>query len=88
MPGRIRLGCMCCDREDFDGIDNLPDDWEEIDEVQSFEDSIREVAPDDPDADVTFWETHIGVCRECQQLQRRQAALRSTPAQSASEESA
>ena len=45
---------MCCDREDFDGIDNLPDDWEEIDEVQSFEDSIREVAPDDPDGEVTL----------------------------------
>ena len=88
MSGRIRLGCFHCFRDDFDGVDKLPDDWDAVDEVQSYEESIREIDPDDPDGDVTFWETHIGVCRECQQLQRRQAALRSTPAQSASEESA
>ena len=66
MNGRIRLGCIVCDREDFDGIDKLPTDWEDIDEVQSFEESIQEVRPDDPDGDVTFWETHMGVCPDCQ----------------------
>ena len=69
MNGRIRLGCIVCSRDDFDGIDRLPEDWEDIDEVQSFEESIQEVDPDDPDGDVTFWETHIGVPglseREC-----------------------
>ena len=66
MNGRIRLGCIVCSREDFDGIDKLPTDWEDIDEVQSFEESIQEVRPDDPDGDVTFWETHMGVCPDCQ----------------------
>lgn len=66
MCGKIRLGCIFCSRDDFDGIDKLPDDWEDIDEVQSYEDSIREVHPDDTDADITFWETHMGVCPECQ----------------------
>ncbi len=66
MTGTIRLGCICCYREDFDGIDKLPNDWEDIDEMQSYEESIQEVDPDDPSGDVTFWETHIGVCPECQ----------------------
>ena len=26
--GRIRLACLNCDREDFNGVDVLPDDWE------------------------------------------------------------
>ena len=66
MAGRIRLGCISCCRDDFDAIDRLPDDWEDIDEVQSYEDSIREVHHDDTDADIMFWETHMGVCPECQ----------------------
>ena len=70
MPGKIRLSCMCCDRDDFDGIDRLPEDWEDIDEVQSYEESTREFDPDDPDGDVTLWETHIGVCLDCQNEDR------------------
>ena len=66
MLSTIRLGCMCCLRDDFDGIEALPEDWQDIDEVQSFDESIKEVDPDDPDGDVTFWETHIGVCPDCQ----------------------
>ena len=65
MSGRIRLGCISCSRDDFDGIDKLPDDWEDIDEVQSYEDSLREVHPDDDDGDIMFWETHLGVCPDC-----------------------
>ncbi len=65
-PETIRLGCISCFREDFDGIDVLPDDWEDIDEVQSVEESLREISSDDPDGDVTFWETHMGVCPDCQ----------------------
>ena len=65
-PGTIRLGCMRCFRDDFDGICDLPDDWEDIEEVQSLEESLREIDPDDPDEDVTFWETHMGLCPDCQ----------------------
>ena len=63
--GRIRLACLICDREDFDGVDVLPSDWEDIAEVQTYEESIREIARDDPDGDVTAWHTHLGVCPHC-----------------------
>jgi hypothetical protein len=63
----IRLGCMHCDRGDCDGVSQLPTDWEDIFEVQSYEESIRPVDPDDPNGDVTFWETHMGVCPDCQE---------------------
>jgi hypothetical protein len=66
MSGTIRLGCIFCSREDFDGIDRLPNDWEDIDEVQSYAESIEEIDSDDPNGDVTFWETHMGVCPKCQ----------------------
>jgi hypothetical protein len=64
--GRIRLACLICGREDFDGVDVLPSDWEDIEEVQTYEESISEIAPDDPDGDVTAWHTHLGVCPDCQ----------------------
>ena len=70
MSGTIRLGCICCSREDFDGIDRLPEDWDAIDEVQSYEESIQEVDPDDPNGDVTLWETHMGLCPDCQSEDR------------------
>ena len=85
MTGKIRLGCMCCGRDDFDGIDKLPDDWEEIDQVQSYEESIQEVGPDD-DGDVMFWETHVGVCPDCQEIQGQRLAAGSTPAPAVIEE--
>jgi hypothetical protein len=44
----------------------FPIDWEDIDEIQSYEDSIRETSPDDLGPDIMFWETHLGVCPECQ----------------------
>ena len=47
MSGKIRLGCSYCDREDFNGIDELPSDWTDIHEVRSFEEAIREVDMDD-----------------------------------------
>ena len=40
---RIRLACIECDTEECDGIDAIPDDWHDVDEFQSFEESIREV---------------------------------------------
>lgn len=68
MTGKIRLGCMHCDRSDFDGVDTLPDDWEDIDEVRSYEEATREVPFDDMTRSVLDWQTHLGVCPECQQI--------------------
>ena len=66
MSGLIRLGCMHCDRDDFDGVDTLPDDWEDIEEVRSYDEATREVAADDQTRSVFDWQTHLGVCLECQ----------------------
>lgn len=67
MKANIRLGCMHCDRADFDGVNEFPRDWQDIFEVQSYDESIKPVDPDDPNGDVTFWETHMGVCPDCQE---------------------
>ena len=62
---RIRLGCTNCDRTDFDGIDQLPEDWANILEVQTWEESSRGVASTDQSGHAFDWETHLGLCPEC-----------------------
>lgn len=66
MTGRIRLCCLYCDRNDFDGVAELPTDWEHIREVQSHEEACRPVERDDWTRSVFDWETHSGVCPDCQ----------------------
>lgn len=36
----IRLGCLHCDRDDFDGVLMLPDDWHGIHALQAWEQSV------------------------------------------------
>ena len=66
MSGKIRLGCANCDRTDFDGVDELPADWTDIDEVRSFAEAIQEVDFEDHSRSVLDWQTHLGMCPECQ----------------------
>ena len=66
IPGSIRLGCVCCRRTDFDGISAVPSDWGDVDEVQSFEASRREIDLNDLNGEIVFWETHVGMCPDCQ----------------------
>ena len=68
MSEQIRLGCTSCDREDFDGVDELPTDWDDIDEVRSFAEATREVDFDDTSRSPLDWHTHLGVCPECQAI--------------------
>ena len=68
MSKKIRLGCTHCDRSDFDGVDALPEDWEDIDEVRSLEEAIREVPFDDKTRSVLDWQTHLGTCPECKAI--------------------
>ena len=66
--GRIRLACMHCDTDEFDGVNEIPADWVDVDEFQSYEQSLEQVTPDDPTRSPTEWYTHLGVCPECQLL--------------------
>lgn len=62
--GKIRLGCMFCDRNDFDGVDAIPAAWFSVDEIQSYEASIKAAGANE---DHCAWYTHLGVCPECQE---------------------
>ena len=63
---RIRLACSRCDRDDFDGVDELPADWTDITIVQSWDDSVSEVEFDDHSTSPTEWYTHLGTCPDCE----------------------
>lgn len=66
MTGQIRLGCGTCDRNDFDFVSVLPNDWSDVSEVQSYEESISEVALNDKSRSPFDWQTHLGTCPRCQ----------------------
>lgn len=50
--GSIRLGCKGCDRRDFDYCLSLPPDWKEVELNLNQGDGA--------------WETHLGLCPDCQ----------------------
>ncbi len=54
LGGLIRLGCCYCDRNDVDGVQAFPSDW-------------RNIQPVTQQA-LGIWETHLGVCPDCQKL--------------------
>lgn len=62
----IRLACMVCDREDYDGItpeqlaQALLDGWQGIDEAQTYEEATAEIGNG-----FSGWWTHLGWCPEC-----------------------
>ena len=67
--GTIRLACLFCDCDEHDGVDDIPADWQDVDEIQSYEDAMSETKTDGSDSSV--WWTHIGVCPECETQQCR-----------------
>ena len=60
---KIRLGCLRCNRDDFDGVDRIPNNWVDVDEVPSCADALTHAESFDS---VTFWQTHLGLCPDCQ----------------------
>ena len=72
--GRIRLGCVHCDRSDFDGVIELPTDWLNVTEVQSYESSIQPVDATDEGRSALDWSTHLGVCPACSDQQEDSSA--------------
>ena len=72
---KIRLGCLRCDRDDFDGVYRIPGDWVDVDEVPDCGDNSTRVDSFDG---VTFWQTHLGLCPDCQNSLRTYRRLAST----------
>lgn len=62
--GKIRLACMFCDRDDFDGVDNIPTNWFSVDESQTCDALLQEAGIVEA---TSSWYTHLGVCPDCQQ---------------------
>ena len=65
----IRLACISCDRDDYDGVWRLPKDWSDVSKEQTLSESLKEVAEDDSSRSVFDWRTHTGYCPECQQAE-------------------
>lgn len=63
---KIRLACLFCDRDDFDGVEAIPPTWFSVDEAQSYEASLTKAAANE---DHFAWYTHLGVCPECQETE-------------------
>lgn len=75
----VRLACSECDRDDYDFISEEALEalvgWEDIVEIQSYENSIKTYEYNDPcmpeNYSVLDWYTHIGLCPDCsEELQR------------------
>ncbi len=66
---KIRLACMFCDRTDYDGVNSIPKDWFAVDNIQTYEASIREADLEDTKISVLEWYTHLGVCPQCQRTE-------------------
>lgn len=70
MTGNIRLGCRNCDTDECDFISEIPTTWADVEEVQSFSDSLKEIAVDDKTGSPFEWYTHLGICPACQELDK------------------
>ena len=58
MSGRIRLACRNCDTDVWDGINEIPADWKEVIEVQSFDEASLPTPFDASDNDPGFvWDS-------------------------------
>ena len=63
----IRLACVSCDRDDYDGVWRLPKNWTGIQKWQTLSESMKEIAESDSSRSAFDWHTHMGYCPECQQ---------------------
>jgi len=68
MSGEIRLACLYCDTDECDGVAEIPPDWSDVDEVQTYAASREEVPIDDPTRSPMEWYPHLGVCPECRKI--------------------
>lgn len=70
--GPIRLECRAGCFEQHDGIHEVPAGWTDVEEVRSLEVSMTTYEDGDGNPpwgySVFDWETHTGVCPECQDV--------------------
>ncbi len=64
----IRLSCNYCDREDFDGINEIPADWDNVE-------FVRTQAENEADEEDSSWWTHIGTCPDCAAAEQSETIL-------------
>jgi hypothetical protein len=68
---KIRLACMQCDRQDFDGItakelnEAIRRGWQDVQRVQSYQQAGS--TKEKPGYSVFDWWTHLGYCPDCVQ---------------------
>lgn len=67
--GKIRLACVYCDTDEADWIDELPESWEILEEVQTVAESLQ--TPEEKSANHSSfdWYTHLGICPCCRENQ-------------------
>lgn len=65
---RIRLACHHCDTDEYDGVTEIPPDWSDVDEIQSYEASLVPVEMNDSTRSPLEWYTHLGTCPDCQNI--------------------
>lgn len=65
----FRLACVSCDRGDYDGVYRLPQNWTEIQKVQSLAESKEPVENRTSNRSLFDWHTHTGYCPECQKAE-------------------
>lgn len=68
MPKEIRLACQYCDTDECDGISEIPPDWADVQQVQSFAAASEPIPADDQTRSPFEWYTHLGTCPECQKI--------------------
>jgi len=77
---KFRLGCIHCDRNDFDGIEQIPTDWQTVFPVQLWETSVKPFELSRQTSSIFAWETHLGVCPACSdQFERSDAPDNALP---------
>lgn len=67
--GKIRLACVYCDTDEADWIDELPESWEIMEEVQTVAESLQTPEENSPNHSSFDWYTHLGICPCCQKDQ-------------------
>ena len=65
----IRLACVDCDRDDCDGVAEIPAGWVDVSEVSSLAEALTTYEEGDGEPpegySVLDWYTHLGWCPDC-----------------------